>query len=91
MSKIYDVVAITGTYTDATGRERNRYATLGAVIESRNGLLLKLDLLPINWNGTAFLNTPRPRDGQPSESPRRAPERAPDAPAGGDFTDDIPF
>ena len=49
--KRYDVVAITGTYIDDAGQERNRYLKCGAVFENTKGLTLKLDALPVSSNG----------------------------------------
>jgi hypothetical protein len=64
MSRKYEVTAITGKYTDSSGQEKSRYQTIGAVIESRNGLMLKLEAVPIGWDGWAYLNKPKPKDGQ---------------------------
>jgi len=59
VSKKYDVTAVTGKYTDSTGKEKNRYMTVGAIIETKNGPMLKLEAVPLGWNGWAYLNEPR--------------------------------
>lgn len=64
MSKTYDVTAVTGKYTDRDGNEKSRYVTIGAVIETRNGPMLKLESVPVGWDGWAYLNEPKERDGQ---------------------------
>jgi len=69
MTKKYEVVAVTGKYTDSTGKEKNRYMTVGAIIETKNGPMLKLEAVPLGWNGWAYLNEPRAKDGQQAATP----------------------
>ena len=64
MTKKYDVTAVTGKYTDSAGKEKNRYMTVGAIIETKNGPMLKLEAVPLGWNGWAYLNEPRARDAE---------------------------
>lgn len=71
MARKYEVTAVTGKYTDNNGQEKNRYLTIGAVIEGRNGLMLKLEAVPVGWDGWAYLNEPKPRDGQQSQPARQ--------------------
>lgn len=91
----YEVTAITGKYTDRNGVEKNRYAKLGVVIETKNGLMLKLESIPVGWDGFAYLNEPRERDAAPRQAnTRTAPPRS--APAQQAATDgfedsEIPF
>ena len=83
----YEVVAITGQYTDATGAEKNRYTRMGVVIQTQKGsFMLKLESIPVGWDGSAFLNDPRPREekGAPAKTaPRKPPAPADDS--------DVPF
>lgn len=58
----YEVTAVTGKYTDLEGKEKNRYLKIGVVVESKNGPMLKLEAVPVGWDGWAYLNTPRPRE-----------------------------
>ena len=94
MSRKYEVTAITGKYTDKNGQEKSRYQTIGAVIETKNGPMLKLEAVPIGWDGWAYLNEPKREEGerQPSRAARQ-PQRS--APAGGggfeDMDSDVPF
>lgn len=81
--KKYDVVAVTGQYTDKNGQEKNRYMNCGVVLSTDKGFRLKLEALPVESNGWFMLMEPRQQDGnQGGESP---------APSGGDDGSDIPF
>lgn len=83
MSKKFDVVAITGKYTNSNGEEKSRYVTIGAVIETSKGLSLKLEAVPVGWDGWAGLYEPKAKDGAPA---RGKPQQR-----GGDDFDDTPF
>lgn len=76
MARKYEVTAVTGKYTDSTGKEKSRYQTLGSVIETKNGLMLKLESVPVGWDGWAYLNEPKLRDEQPRQQQRQAPSQS---------------
>ena len=78
--KTHDVVAVTGKYTDREGNEKNRYLNIGAVIHGKHGPMLKLEAVPVGWDGWAYLNEPKPRD-----------EAKPAKQASDDFDDRVPF
>ena len=64
MSKLYEITIVSGKYTNKDGQEKSRYQTIGSVIETKNGPMLKLDSIPLmdgGWNGWGFLNTPKPK------------------------------
>ena len=88
MKKLYDAVVSTGKYTDASGKEKNRYLTVGAVLENEHGhLSMKLEAIPVvGFNG--WINFYRPKEKTEATS-------AGDKPAASaskeDFNDDIPF
>jgi len=67
MSKTtYEVVTVVGQY-QKEGQTKNRYQRIGSVIDTKNGLMLKLDNIPViegGWSGWAFLNVPKPREYQ---------------------------
>lgn len=87
MSRKFEVTAVTGKYQDNNGNEKSRYLTIGAVIETRNGLMLKLEAVPVGWDGWAYLNPPKAKEsGQQTQ--QRAPSRS--APQGDDFGSDEP-
>lgn len=75
MAKKYDVVAIVGKYTDKNGAEKNRYVNMGAVIEGKRGDMLKIESIPVGWDGWAYLNEPKERDApRPAAAQRPAPD-----------------
>ncbi len=85
-TKKHDVVATVGKYTDKnTGEEKSRFLNCGAHIVSDKGEFLKIDTIPVGWDGWFKLMEPRQR-GQ--SSPPRQTEKPADT---GDFDDDLPF
>ena len=52
MSKLYDVVARVGSYTDANGQEKGRFQNVGAIIQNSNG---GQNLLLAKWFNPAGL------------------------------------
>lgn len=81
----YEVSAKAGTYKDRDGNEKTRYVKMGVVLETRNGFALKLEAIPVGFDGWAYLNEPKPREGGKPQMQS--------APASGDGfeDDDIPF
>jgi hypothetical protein len=73
MSKLYEITVVSGKYTNKDGQEKSRYQTIGSVIETKNGPMLKLDSIPLpdgGWNGWAYLNQPKTKEdykGLPKE------------------------
>ena len=87
MSKLKkEVSCIVGQYTNAQGQNKNRYQRIGSIIETKNGEMLKLDVVPLKeggWDGWAYLNDPKPKDeGQPRQQRGSGFD---------DMPDDIPF
>jgi len=74
MSKVKkEITAIVGQYTNAQGQQKNRYQRIGSIIDTRNGEMLKLDVIPLKengWDGWAYLNDPRPHEpkGLPADN-----------------------
>lgn len=59
----YEVSAVIGQY-EKDGVTKKQYANLGRVMEMKNGsLAIKIDTVPVGWDGWAYLNTPRPSEG----------------------------
>lgn len=85
MARKYEVTAVTGKYTDNNGTEKSRYQTLGSVIETKNGLMLKMESVPVGWDGWAYLNDPKPRDSQQQRQ-----QSAPRQSSGFSDMDDVP-
>ncbi len=94
MSKKFDVVAITGKYTDNSGQEKNRYTNIGVVLETKHGLSLKMEAVPVGWDGWAGLYEPKERESsaEQRQSAPRQQQRAP-APRNDEWDDggEIPF
>ena len=60
-----EISVISGKYTNAKGEEKNRYIRVGSIIETKNGEMLKLDVIPLvdgGWSGWCYVNDPRPKD-----------------------------
>jgi len=72
----YEVSAKTGEYQDKEGNTKARYTQMGVVIEGPRGLSLKLESIPVNWDGWAYLNTPKPKEVYAAKAKN---------------TDDVPF
>jgi hypothetical protein len=61
MATIYEVTVRAGTY-QKDGQEKVRYQRIGSVIETKKGLMLKLDSVPLienGWAGWAYLFSPK--------------------------------
>lgn len=96
-TKRYDVVAVTGSYIDRNGVEKRRYMNCGAVFETEKGLSLKLEAIPVGFDGWFQLYQPRTEQQQPAvqrnafRQPATADRQAATAALQEDFEDDIPF
>ena len=77
----YEVKAKNGSYKNAQGEEKVRWHHMGVCFQNDKGQLsLKIDSIPLNWDGWVSLFEPKPKDGS-------TPQQAYQAPA----LDDIPF
>ena len=84
---INEITVITGTYTNAQQQQKNRYQRIGSIIETKNGPMLKIDVIPLKeggWDGWAYINEPRERDDQPRG------RQAPQSSGFDDMNDDLP-
>jgi hypothetical protein len=76
MSKtLKEIKVIVGNYTDKDGNQKNKYLTIGSIIDTVKGPMIKLDSLPImkgSWDGWAYMSDPKPRDdgGVPNPHPQ---------------------
>lgn len=68
MSKVKkEISTVVGQYTNAQGQQKNRYQRIGSIIETRNGEMLKLDVIPLKeggWDGWAYLNDPKSKEAK---------------------------
>jgi hypothetical protein len=86
--KVFDVVAVTGKYTDRNGNEKSRYQPCGAVFENdRGNLSLKLEALPVGSEWSGWLQLYEPKE------PNQAQQRHQQQKANGyqDDQADVPF
>lgn len=71
MSKILqEVTTIVGEYKNKDGETKKRYQRIGSIIDTKNGAMLKLDVLPLKeggWDGWAYLNAPKEEQAQPQQ------------------------
>ena len=79
MKKKYDAVVVTGKYTDRNGVEKKRYLNVGVVLEGEKGMSLKLEALPVGFDGWINFYEPKPKTGDAPQATAPATE------------DEIPF
>mgnify|MGYP006285483995 CR=1 FL=1 len=63
-----EISCIIGTYTNQQGQKKNRYQKIGTIVETKNGEMLKLDVVPLKeggWDGWAYINDPKPKERYP--------------------------
>jgi hypothetical protein len=58
----YDIKAKVRTYKDKSGEEKNVYANIGSAWIGDKTSSITLEMIPLNWDGKAFLNEPYERD-----------------------------
>ncbi len=78
MSTKLDLIAVVGEYTDAQGNNKKRFAKVGTLWDKGQGISLKIDNVPLNWDGWLTAKLPL----EPKSAPRQA------APV---FDEDAPF
>lgn len=77
----YECIVKNGTYTDKTGAEKNRWQKIGVCVETKQGgLAVKLETIPVTWDGWISLAEPKPRENAPATSTNLA-----------DLDSDVPF
>jgi hypothetical protein len=82
----YEAIARAGTYKDReTGEEKTRFHKCGVVFESDKGMSLKLESLPIGFDGWLSLRAPRPKGDSGHAAKPAAPK------SGEPFDDPVPF
>ena len=89
MAKLLNEISvITGTYTNSQGQQKNRYQRIGSIIDTKNGPMLKIDVIPLKeggWDGWAYINEPKPKDDQQPQRQQRQQDSGFD-----DMNDDLP-
>jgi len=89
----YEVRAKTGTYTDKSGQEKSSYKTIGRTVQTKNGPMLKLDVIPMNWDGWAYLSEPQEKQAPQAKRPSHDAAKARDTRGSGfeNMDDDVPW
>lgn len=88
--KKYDVVAVTGEWTNSAGEKKKRYMNVGVMLDTGNGPFIVLERwfnpsgLPNNGKDSIILSLFEPREEKPTGT--SAPQPARDT-----LADDIPF
>jgi len=91
MALRYELNAQIGEYKDANGNIKKKNVRVGVIMDSKNGgFVLKMEAIPLNWDGWAFLNEPQqhPRSNNNGRTAQTRPAAPPPA---DDMDDDIPF
>lgn len=55
----YELIANGGSYTNKEGVEKKRWLKCGIVMETERGLSMKLETVPVNFDGWMILSEPR--------------------------------
>jgi hypothetical protein len=82
----YELIASAGKYTNKEGQEKNRWVVCGKVFEKDGKQSVKIDSLPVPFDGWLMMREPMPRDNAPAKQAAK--------PTGGfadDLADDMPF
>lgn len=86
MPVTHELMARTGTYTDRDGNEKTRWTKCGIVVEKDGRMSIKLEAIPVGFDGWLSAFEPRERDQARPQQPRR-----PAAAQRDDLDEDIPF
>lgn len=89
MSIKYEACARGEKYTTADGQEKQRWIKCGVVIDSKNGLSLKLESIPVNFDGWLSFFEPKPREEQRPQQRQQRPQQRQSG--FDDMPDDVPF
>ena len=68
MSTKLDLIAVVGEYTDAQGNNKKRFVKVGTLWDKGQGISLKIDNVPLNWDGWLTAKAPL----EPKVAPRQA-------------------
>jgi len=64
---IKEISCVVGEYQAANGQQKNRYQRIGSIINTKNGAMLKIDVIPLReggWDGWAYINDPRAQESR---------------------------
>ena len=76
----YDAIAKNGTYTK-DGVEKNKWVKVGVVVDTKNGgLALKIEQLPVPFDGWLQLAEPKAKEQAPQQETSQDNTQDPDIP-----------
>ena len=78
MKKAYDIV-ITQEY-QSKGETKKKYINIGACFEGEKGMSIKIESIPLGWNGWAGLYVPKPKENNDSTPAKSKDELSDDIP-----------
>jgi len=61
MALKYEAKARVGTYKNAQGEEKPNWIKVGAVFETSNGLSMKMEAVPVGFDGWISFFEPKPK------------------------------
>ena len=68
MALKYEAKVVSGTYKTQTGEEKPNWIKVGAVFETPKGLSLKLESVPVSWDGWIKFFEPKAKDDKKPQS-----------------------
>lgn len=80
MPVIKDIVAKAGVYVNKEGQEKTRYVKAGVLMETAKGQMVKLEALPVGFDGWLYFNELQKKEA--GQSPLKG---------GADIDSDVPF
>ncbi len=70
MPVLYEVTAAGEKYTTKDGTEKTKWIRIGSVIQTKSGKMsLKLETIPLGWDGWASLMEPRQDEPKKARNP----------------------
>jgi hypothetical protein len=71
MKKAFDIV-VTQEY-ESKGEKKKRYINIGSAFDGDKGMSIKIESIPLGWNGWASLYVPKPRESNETRHNENAP------------------
>jgi len=61
-----ELIATIGEYTNSKNEVKKKYQKVGVLLETKFGPSIKIDVIPVNWNGYADVREPFVKDEKKS-------------------------
>lgn len=88
VKKIYDMVAVTGTYTNGKGEQKNEYTNIGKfIVMDDNSFFSVMKTVPVgNWDGkVSYFEQKEKEHTQPQATAAASPSATPTSGNGSDL------